>query len=123
MNFAVNYRKLHWTNHIKNKMKYYGLSKQRIKRVFKSPDRKELGIAPNTIAVMQITGTKKHPAEIWLMFQDIQSKKEKLINMISAWRYPGISPKGRFPEIPEDTLLELERLKQEVNEDKTSRNI
>ena len=112
MEFAVNNRKFHWTNHIENKMKYYSLSKQRIRRVLKSPDRKEFGIAPDTIAIMQTTGTKKRPTEIWLMYQDVQSKKEKLINMISAWRYPGTSPKGKFPEIPEDALLELEKLKQ-----------
>ena len=101
-------------------MKYYGLSKQRMRRVLKSPDRKEVGIAPETIAVMQSTGTKKRPTEIWLMFQDVQSKKEKLINMISAWRYPGVSPKGKFPEIPEDALLELERFKKENDENKNS---
>ena len=112
MEFAVNNRKFHWTNDIENKMKYYSLSKQRIRRVLKSPDRKEFGIAPDTIAIMQTTGTKKRPTEIWLMYQDVQSKKEKLINMISAWRYPGTSPKGKFPEIPEDALLELEKLKQ-----------
>ena len=120
MDFDINYKKFHWTNHIENKMKYYSLSKQRIRRVLKSPDRKELGIAPDTIAVMQTTGTKKHPTEIWLMFQNTHSKQRELTNMISAWRYPGTSPKGRFPEIPEDTILELERLKQEINETKTS---
>jgi len=120
MKFVANYKKVHWTSHIENKMKYYGLSKQRMRRVFKSPNRKELGIAPDTIAVMQTVGTKKYPTEIWLMYQDIQSEKEKLINMISAWRYPGISPKDKTPIIPEDTILELERLKQKINENKTS---
>lgn len=114
MNFAVNCKKFHWTKHIEDKMRYYGLSKQRVRRVLKTPDRKELGVAPDTIAVMQTTGTKKYPTEIWLMFQGAQSKK--IINMISAWRYPGISPKGRLPEIPEDAILELERLKKEINE-------
>ena len=113
MNFIAGNKRVHWTKHIENKMKYYGLSKQRIRRVFKTPDRKEFGVAPDTIAIMQITGTKKHPTEIWLMFQET---KEKLINMISAWRYPGVSPKGRLPEIPEDTILELEKLKQKINE-------
>jgi len=120
MDFIAKDRKFHWTNHIENKMRYYSLSKQRIRRVLKSPDRKEFGIAPNTIAIMQTVGTKKRPTEIWLMYQDVQSKKENLINMISAWRYPGTSPRGKFPEIPEDTLLELERLKQDINERKTS---
>lgn len=120
MNFNITYKKFYWTKHIENKMEYYGLSKQRMRRVLKSPDRKEYGIAPNTIAVMQVTGTKKHLTEIWLMFQNVQSKKEKITNMISAWRYPGISPKGRLPEIPEDTILELERLNQKNNEIKTA---
>ena len=97
-------------------MKYYGLSKQRIRRVLKTPDRKEFGVAPDTIAVMQTVGTKKYPTEIWLMFQGVRPKKTKAINMISAWRYPGISPKGKLPEIPEDAILELERLKKEINE-------
>ena len=112
MDFAVNHRGFRWTKHIENKMRYYGLSKQRIRRVFKSPTRKEFGVAPDTIAVMQTAGTKKYPTEIWLMFQNIQSE----INMISAWRYPGTSPKGKLPEIPEDTILELEKLKQKINE-------
>ena len=116
MDFAINCKKLHWTKHIEGKMRHYGLSKQRIRRVFKSPDRKEFGIAPDTIAVMQTTGTKKYPTEIWLMFQDMQFEKAKTINMISAWRYPGVSPKGKLPEIPEDAILELERLKREINE-------
>ena len=120
MSSLTNYKKVHWTNHIENKMRYYGLSKQRMRRVFKSPNRIEVGVAPDTIAIMQIVGTKKNPTEIWLMYQDNQSKKEKLINMISAWRYPGISPKNEFPEIPEDAILELERFKQEINENKTS---
>ena len=115
MDFAVNHKEFRWTKHIENKMRFYGLSKQRVRRVLKSPNRKEFGVAPDTIAVMQTTGTKKHPTEIWLMFQSIQSKKEKFINMISAWRYPGTSPKGRLPEIPEDAILELEKLKQ-INE-------
>jgi len=108
MNFAVE-KKWHWTSHIENKMKQYGLSKQRVRRVFKSPDRKETGIALDTIAVMQTVGSKKHPTEIWLMYQLTKTKKENTIKMISAWRYPGTSPTGRLPEIPEDTLLELEK--------------
>ena len=104
-------KEVYWTNHIKGKIKQYGLSQQRIRRVLKSPNRKEVGIAPNTVAVMQATGSKKYPTEIWVMFQSINSKNKNSINMISAWRYPGISPKGRFPEIPEDAILELEKFK------------
>lgn len=103
--------KIYWTRHIKNKMRYYRLSENRIKRVMRNPDRKELGMAVRTMAVMQTTGTKKHPTEIWVMYQKTDKKqKKKLIKMISAWRYPGISPEREPPPIPEDTLWELERL-------------
>ncbi len=88
------------------KMRFYGLSENRVKRVLRNPDRKEEGIAPNTLAVMQGTGTKKHPTEIWLMFQNIGKK----IKIISAWRYPAISPKGKEIPIPRDILEELERI-------------
>jgi len=102
--------KLYWTRHAKRKMRYYSLSEKRVKRVLRNPDRKELGIAPQTIAVMQKTGTKKHPTEIWAMYQKVIVKKKRTIKIISAWRYPGISPKGQAPPIPEDTLWELEKL-------------
>jgi hypothetical protein len=32
------------------------------------------------------------------------------VTIISAWRYPGISPKGRNIPIPEDVLSELEKI-------------
>ena len=109
MKLINNKEKIYWTKHSENKMRYYALSKQRIKRVFRKPNRKEYGIAPNTIALMQTIGTKKYPKEIWLMYQKSRSGKERIIKIISAWRYPGVSPKGRVPDIPEDTLLELEK--------------
>lgn len=40
-------------------MRQYGFSEKRVLRILRKPDRKEEGIAPNTIANMQITGTKK----------------------------------------------------------------
>ncbi len=108
----INSKRFHWTKHIERKMKYYGLSKQRIRRVLKNHNRKELGIAPQTIAVMEKTGTKKRPTEIWLMYQNVRAGEEMVMKMISAWRYPGISPKGQHPIIPEDTLVELEKIKE-----------
>jgi len=101
--------KLYWTRHSREKMQYYRISQNRIKRVLRSPDRKEIGIAPRTIALMQQSGTKKHPTEIWLMYQNVKSKNKKLkiTKIISAWRYPGISPKGKPPPIPEDIIFEL----------------
>jgi hypothetical protein len=102
--------KIHWTRHSKRKMRYYRLSENRVKRVLRNPERKEVGVAPNTIAVMQTTGTKKNPKEIWMMYQRVIKRNKRTINIISAWRYPGKSPKGKMPPIPEDTLLELEKL-------------
>lgn len=112
MKIEIN-EKILWTEHARRKIRYYSLSKKRVMRVFRSPDRKELGVAPLTTALMQRTGTKKNPTEIWLMYQKVVAKKKKLIKIISAWRYPGISPKGELPQIPEDTLLELEKIKKD----------
>ncbi len=103
MKFVPRIEKFYWTKHVGNKMRYYGLSKNRLKRVMRNPDRKELGIAPRTVAVMQIAGTKKHPTEIWLMYQKDKFKTK----IITAWRYPGTSPKRQPPPIPEDILWEL----------------
>jgi hypothetical protein len=105
-----------WTNHSIDKMRQYGLSEQRVRSVLHTPKRKEEGIAPNTSAVMQSTGTKKHPSEVWVMFQEIkklniknQNDDEKFKNnfgkklrIISTWRYPGISPIRTVPEIPDE---------------------
>jgi len=105
-----------WTRHSKTKMREYQLSEKRVKRVLRNPGRVEEGIAPNTLAVMQPTGTKKHPTEIWVMYQTVSSKrkvkseKSKKIRIISAWRYPAKSPIGKPPPIPEDTLAELEKI-------------
>lgn len=100
-----------WTNHVKGKIIYYQLSDKRIKRVLRNPNRIEKGIADNTLAVMQIAGTKKHQTEIWVMYQTIKSKiKGQKIRIISAWRYPGTSPKREPPPIPEDALAELARV-------------
>ncbi len=101
--------KIHWTNHVKAKMRFYQLSEQRIKRVLNSPKRTEEGIAPNTVAMMQTAGSAKHPYEIWVMIQKINQKlkvksqnynskiKNAKIKIISAWKYPGITkPRGEI---------------------------
>lgn len=110
---------IYWTEHSKEKMKFYSLSESRLKRILRNPEREEKGIAPRTVAVMQKTKSKK-PTEIWLMYQiaasqrksEIQNPKSKTkmkrIVIISAWRYPGISPVGALP-IPEDVLKILEQ--------------
>ncbi len=101
-----NTKEFYWTNHIKRKMKYYGLGEGRLRRILKTPKRREKGIVPDTIALMQPAGTKKQ-TEIWLMYQQVGRKKK----MISAWRYPGISPKGEAIPIPEDIVEELRKEK------------
>ena len=106
MDFKIlkNTENLFWTKHSIGKMKYYGLSEQRIKRVLRNPGRTEEGIAPNTVAMMQPAGSKKHPYEIWLMYT--KTKIKKII--ISAWRYPGVSPRGRSIPIPDEMQSEIE---------------
>jgi hypothetical protein len=111
LKISKNGEKLVWTKHSKRKRQQYQLSERRLRRVLRKPDRTEKGIAPETIAVMQRAGTQKHPTEIWLMYQVVSSKRTgRKIKVISAWRYPGISPIGEPIPIPEDTLEELDRL-------------
>jgi len=101
-------KKVFWTTHSKFKMRQYGFSENRVLRILRKPDRKEEGIAPKTIAAMQVTGTKKHPAEAWMMY--VIQKKLKRIKIISAWRYPGRTLEGERPIIPKDTLEELDTI-------------
>ena len=100
--------KIFWTQHSKMKLRQYRFSEKRVLRIFRKPDRREEGIAPETIAAMQIVGTRKHPTEAWLMY--VILKRPKGIKIISAWRYPGRTPAGERPIIPEDTLRELNKL-------------
>lgn len=116
--------KYQWTNHSLMKMRYYGLSQQRIKRVIKSPERIEEGIVEKTIACMQTAGSEKHPYEIWTMYQISKSKAESQkskgilntiykirdtkLKIISAWRYPGKSPKNN--PIPQEIIREIQNL-------------
>ena len=108
--------KYRWTNHVKRKMAFYGLSGDRIKRIIRSPKRCETGVAENTIAVMSAppgrdlalkSGQPKNKrlsgSEIWVMYQKKGFKKI----IISAWKYPGISKPGTQIPIPADILAEL----------------
>ena len=95
--------KYHWTNHAIQKMVFYGLSPDRVKRAIRNPKRVEEGVAENTIAVMTPGTNIKKPSEIWTMYQTRGSKKI----IISAWRYPGVSPVGKQIPIPADILEEL----------------
>jgi hypothetical protein len=117
MLFKGGKKEIHWTRHIKEKMKEYQLSERRLLKIFRNPERKEEGIASGTVAVMQ-TGGRKRPYEIWLMYQikklkvkNQNTKREKII-MISAWKYPGKSP-VRKPPIPEEVLENLEEILKE----------
>lgn len=95
---------LHWTLHVKQKMKFYGLSESRVKRVINHPTRREVGLAPETVAAMQPTTKKQRTTqEIWVMYQD----KGQTRTVITAWRYPGHSPvRGSIP-IPDSIRREL----------------
>ncbi|MCR4275381.1 MAG: hypothetical protein NUV83_01350 [Candidatus Wolfebacteria bacterium] len=95
---------LFWTAHSKGKMNFYRLSAGRVKRIIHSPERIEVGIAPNTIAMMQSVKSQKHPYEIWTMIQETRTKRR----VISAWRYPGITKPG--DSIPEEILRELKNV-------------
>jgi len=97
-----NTEKVFWTKHSKSKMRQYRLSEKRVLRILRKPDRREEGIMPGAIAQMQITGTKKHSTEAWLMYMIL--KKPKGLKVISTWRYPGRTPEGQRPIIPQDVL-------------------
>ncbi len=92
---------LAWTAHSRAKMRYYGLSEARVKRIIHTPKRIEEGIAPKTIALMQSAGSTKHPYELWVMIQDLKTKRK----VISAWRYPGITKLNQ--PLPEEILSEI----------------
>jgi hypothetical protein len=112
-----NTEKYYWTGHAKYKMQYYGLSAQKILGVIRRPKRKEEGIVKNTIAVMQpispkiIKNKEVWKQEVWAMFQKVKSHgmNKNKIKIISAWRYPGMSPKKN--PIPDEILNELSDLK------------
>ena len=97
-----NYR---WTHHVVRKLQHYGLTPARILRVIRAPERVEKGIADNTLAAMTTAGTKKRPWEVWTMWKT--EGKRKVI--ITAWRYPGVSPIREQIPIPTDILAELEQ--------------
>jgi len=117
-------KKYIWTNHVCQKMHFYNLSESRIKRILRHAKRIEEGIAPDTAASMQRNDTKKRQEEIWVMWsknprdrkasqagEAANNKKfftftNKTI-IISAWRYPGISPAGKKIPIPENIWEEL----------------
>ena len=97
--------KYQWTKHSIYKMRHYGLSQQRIKRIIRHPARIEEAIVPNLIAAMQSSGNKTY-SEIWTIYKPIKNKKQ--IKIITAWRYPGKSS-ARNP-IPKEILDEIKSI-------------
>ncbi len=120
--FLTSSREIFFTRHARDKMRFYHLSEQRVRRVLHSPLRIEEGIAPGTVAMMQRAGGKK-PYELWAMLVKTQisaDKKSALISadnslrksavtkIISAWRYPGITKPGE--PLPEEIIRELKEI-------------
>lgn len=109
--------KYHWTNHVHRKMQFYGLTPSRVLRVIRAPERTEEGIVEGTLAAMQTAGTKARPWEMWVMWREAKKKKTTGIDallsgqkvIITAWRYPGVSPIRERAPIPSDIVAELER--------------
>lgn len=105
-----------WTKHSQYKMRYYGLSPQRIKRIIRHPARVEEAIVPDMIAVMQPASAeapvgkpaRKKYSEIWAIYvltkSNVKGQKSK-VKVITAWRYPGKSS-ARDP-IPREILDEI----------------
>ena len=93
-----------FTSHAKSKMNFYKLSEQKIKGIIHMPLRCEIGIAPNTIAVMKQFGNGKNKSEIWTMYTDLKNERR----IISAWRYPGITKPGEpLPKEIMDQLINI----------------
>ena len=106
--------KYYWTKHALEKMKFYGLSEQRVLRVLKSPERCEEGVVEGCRAYMQTLGEKRK-TEIWVMV-DARNLRNNQQKIVTVWRYPGKSPvRGEVP-IPRDVLEQiLEELQNVVD--------
>ncbi len=85
-----------WTKHAVEKMRFYGLTESRLKRVLEQPERKEVGVVEGAVAVVQTIGNKRK-TEIWVMYKNEGGRKK----IITVWRYPGVSPVREVP-VPED---------------------
>ncbi len=101
----INSEKYFWTKHSLYKIRHYGLSQQRIKRVIRHPARTEEAVIPKMIAAMQSADGKNY-SEIWTIYQLI--KKPKTIKIITAWRYPGKSPINN--PVPKEILDEIKSI-------------
>jgi len=90
-----------WTLHSIEKMKFYGLSEQKVLGIIKRPKRKEEGIVKNTVAVMQPVSPKLDKEgravwknEIWTMYQTSKAgnSKSKITNnkQIQNLKFPNL---------------------------------
>ncbi|WKZ27116.1 MAG: hypothetical protein QY311_03235 [Candidatus Paceibacterota bacterium] len=104
-NLPKNDAKYRWTAHVVRKMQHYALSADRVKRVMRAPARMEESVVPGAVGVMQKAGTPKKPSEIWVMYRQDATKGRKVV--ITAWRYPGVSPVRDTIPIPADILAEV----------------
>jgi hypothetical protein len=133
---TTKFKKIHWTEHSKIKMKQYGLSKQKLLGILRKPERIEQGIVPGTSAMMKTN--KKYTSKTISLFNDgkqglhphtrsfsrnfgVGAKKasgeiwlmykdvKDFRKIISAWRYPGISKPGEEIPIPEDIKNDIMR--------------
>ncbi|MBI3631204.1 MAG: hypothetical protein HY221_02605 [Candidatus Sungbacteria bacterium] len=95
-----------WTHHVRQKLRHYRLTESRVKRIIRRPARIEEGIVEGAVACMQPAGGRRY-AEIWTLYV-LSGTRNKQVKVISAWRYPGQSPK-RDP-IPSDILKEIQLL-------------
>lgn len=84
-------------------MRHYGISGSLVKRVMRYPDRVEEAIVPGLVAAMKKTNSKNHP-EVWVMYYAVEKKDQK-IKIVTAWRYPGVSPE-RDP-VPDKIMNEV----------------
>ncbi|MFZ1654814.1 MAG: hypothetical protein WBO92_04590 [Candidatus Moraniibacteriota bacterium] len=72
----------YFTLHSEYKMREYHLSRQRVIRIIRSPQRTETGIVENTVAVMQPASTKRTNGketwsqELWVMYK-VQSARQE----------------------------------------------
>lgn len=107
-----NDRNYFWTQHCIGKIFQYGIGPNKIKRIINYPDRKEEGIAENTIVVMRRKSKKDlNKGEEWVMYQ--MRKKRKVI--ISTWFYPGITPKRKQIFIPDEVWDEISKVNLSQN--------
>lgn len=130
-----NDQKFYWTRHVWGKMLHYRISESLIRRIIRYPKRMEEGVAPETLAAMIPAGSVKRPQEVWVMYAKSKkstptpsgvgaptsptlrrgaSENSKIV-VITAWRYPGISPIRTQIPIPRDILSELDSVLKQLN--------